>query len=298
MTDDQSISRLMSRIAPFMDDNGDDSCSTRAHGETNPKVTGGDGTERLLVTDGGLQVRSYEDVSSNDDLIREYSGDRKVYAYRDGDKYVTVLQNHDGTVQQVLTQPVEQRLIFRDDSFWVVPGNWDQKLIIDDPGGDRYAVYTLGVSSTAVLLTVPGNPEEESPDYHVEASGDLRVTYDDACDWEALESRLPEIRDRDSISAAAGEALDDLLDERDAFEREFTALVEKHAEVAVLDPHDASVPTLDGWTVEPWEESFRYDPVLTYTLNIRGDIRDEVAELLSAENIVPDAPTVRVSIDE
>lgn len=271
------------------DDNTEDPAMTESNtGETNT----------MAMTDGGTDdIRDSREVRHSDDEVRRYSADGHLYAYRDGDEHVVVSRGNDPGRRWTKRVPAERDAVLPNQHLWTVPENWDHRVNINGAAEARYAIYHIPATDVDVLVTVPNKNRLVDAWYGVQCVGTLTVTYDDDIGWNELAETIETVRDSEDVSDDVVHALETLHRRRQSVERTFAERVNTYAEEALFERAHEPL-SLDGWTVDPWGDSFHVDDLMQDVLDLDNETRDGVLYELSAATVIPQYPTVRVDVEE
>lgn len=270
-----------------------------AESDEEPTATDAD-SQPAIVADGGTdEIRSYDEVRHTDDEVRHYSADGRLYAYREDGEHVVVSRGNEPATRWVDRVPAERTAVLADEHLWTIPDNWEERVRITGADVSRYAIYQIPESGVDVLVTVPNKNHLVDAWYGVKSVGDLSVTYADACDWDRLEDLIGYLRDEDDVADDVVDALEQLSERREHFERTFAEDVGLYAEDALFEGPGSDVARLDGWEVDPWGDSWMADDrLLADVLDVDDDTLAQVAIELNRDHIVPAHPTVTVGVDD
>lgn len=249
-----------------------------------------------IVTDGGQDIRTRNEVQHTEDEVRTYSADGTLYAYREGDEHVVVSRGREARDKWTKRVPAERTAVVTGEQLWTIPDNWEKRLAINGAGSSRYAVYRIPETGVDVCVTVPSKNHLVDAWYGIRSVGGLSVTYDDSCDWDALDDCVEVVRDIDEVSDEVVDALAELSRRSDSFEREFEAEVNEFAEEALFETRTPGTPSIEGWTVDPWGDIFVVESLVGEFLDIGGETLEGVMMDLRNENIIPSYPTVKVDV--
>ena len=97
------------------------------------------------------EIRNRDDVRDSDVEVRRYD-DGTLYAYRDGDEHVVVLDGDESWTKRV---PAHRSATIPEERLWTVPDNWSAKLEVGGDDGRDYAVYRIPETEVDVLVSVP-----------------------------------------------------------------------------------------------------------------------------------------------
>jgi len=260
-----------------------------------PMTDGGE----VVEEDDGDDPKTLRELGGRhgDAVVRSYSADGTLYAYREDDEHVVVSNGREPGDKWTRRVPAERTAVTPGEHLWTVPGNWECRVTIDGAGASRYAIHHIPETDVGVLVSVPHKNHLVDAWYGVKSVGELTVTYADECNWDVLDDALG--RYGDEMDDDVREALERLLRRSTIFEHRLADSVDEFAEEALFERRDAA--SLNGWTTEPWGDH-RFDEdghLLGEFLGIDGDTLSAVRrELSDMGQVIPSYPTVEVGVDD
>jgi hypothetical protein len=248
------------------------------------------------TTDGGTDdVRDYDTVRHSGDLVKDYSADGRIYAYRDGEEHVAVSRGREPPTRWVKRVPAERTAVVPGEHLWTIPDNWEPRVIIDGAGASRYKIFRIPETGVDVLVTVPHNNHLVDAWYGVKRVGTLEVTYDDEIAWDELADLIEQREESGRVGDDVIGALETLHRRRRSFAQSFAEGVDMCAE-RVLFENGGEPVRISEWTVDPWTDTFPYDGVLEDVLDLDDETRDAARRELSEASLIPLYPEVRVDV--
>lgn len=264
-----------------------------------------------VVADGGIDVRSYQDLRHNDDLVREYSTPSELlYAYRDdvddSDKkyHIVVSRGNQPDTRWTKRVPAKRTYPVPGQKLWTIPDNWEPR-IYSKRDNIAYAIYHIPETDRWVKVSVPTNDWVVDAWYRVHSVGELTAGYvgDIAPAYEVrkLARRLEEEDDDPELA----EAFRNIADHWDLVERAFEEDLEFYNSGGIFEHTDADfdrgewLTVDDEWCYEPFDGwAFRPGAGLK-GIDWHGDItiRDVILEL-SWQDLLPKLYPLKLSIDD
>lgn len=249
----------------------------------------------------GREIRSREEVRNSETEIRRYRGGT-LYAYRDDDEHVVVLDGNESWTKRV---PARRTATIPDERLWTIPDNWTKKLEIANNDGREYAVFRIPETEVDLLVSTPVSVDANEAWYGVEAVGELRFSISDTLDQYGLSTGLTDLELEEDHNEDVLEALRRTERQWLTFKREYENYFEDNApeafwnEVKENDWDDRDrTPRIDGRSIDLWEELNDVNSLLVDALDIDEDISATVAELLVDVGAIPDVPTVELTVVE
>lgn len=288
-----------------------DSTFTTAHGlATHEGMVHSDDTDSQAVTDGGQEVRPAREARHSDDLVREYSADGSLYAYREGDEHVVVSRGRDYGDKWTKRVPATREGVVTGEKLWTLPDNWEHTVTV---AGEmiNYAYYRIPESGVDVKVSVPKNDHIVDCWYGVKAIGTFEIGYadenDDAFDHDAL-TNIAEWEERyDSfphkVSEEAQQLLERLADPDSAamwrLKREYRASVNEFAPEHIREMwDDVRRPGVSDYVFDPWDVQWELPPVIVEAFDVSFEVAREVAGALGEYSAILSYPKVRIGITE
>lgn len=252
-----------------------------------------------ILADGGEEIRAYRDVRHSDDEVRHYSADGTLYAYRDGDDHVVVSRGREPRDKWTERVPATRNAVVQGEHLWTVPDNWERKFRISGPAEAAYAIYTIPETGVDVLVTVPNKNFLVDAWYGVKTVGQLDFEFDGVLDREALTNAISECEGHDDIPADLLDALKTMEKRWSRFERKYLEDYDTWAEEAFWHSvGDDGRVTLDGWSIDPWQDIYDIIHYVMDICDIERDLAAEVSEVMREADAVSYYPNVRVTVRE
>lgn len=244
--------------------------------------------------------RSATELRRSEELVREYTADGHLYAYRDGDEHVVVSNGRDPGDVWERRVPAERTHIAPGEHLWTIPENWDVTFRVS--GG--YVIYHIPESDVDVMVSTPENCHLVDAWYGVKSVGDVSVVFDGELSRDRALAALKNAEEYDYVDASeeAIEALRELTKEYrwSSFERAFEESVAMFAPEAFDQWDDYSAPTLPIEGGHLWGDVYEFDAEVKESLP-KGytdmQVAREVAGLLQEERAVPNHPSVTYRMD-
>ncbi|WP_135306345.1 hypothetical protein [Haloarcula amylovorans] len=269
----------------------DESAEPNAGAET-------DGVAEIVADGGETDIRSKRDLGQSDELVREYSADGNLYAYREDGEHVVVSRGNEPATRWTKRTPAERTAVVPGQQLWTIPDNWDERARIKGNAEERYAIYSIPETGVDVLLQVAHKNHLVDAWHSIQSIGQLSVTYADSCDWDELADVIAAVQGIDAVDEFVVDALDRLARRSGRFEREFADAVDELAEDALFRSSHGDTVRLDTWTSEPWGDTFDVEDLVGDILGIDGETLEGVMRELNEANIIPRYPTVRIDVDD
>jgi hypothetical protein len=256
------------------------------------------------MTDAQTETKSLRNLGGRrgDAVIRSYSADGHLYAYREGDTHVVVSNGREPATRWTKRFHAERTDADIDvgETLWTVPDNWVREIEIERVNGGAHVIYTVPETGAVVRVSTPKNNHLVDAWYGVKAVG------------ETIEFELRDEPDADALDAAI-ERQEELLEPTDDphFERVVNALRELRKDFDTLNTAyreyvDESIDFLmDDWEPE-WDslpaDDHRFehvwgpeygvlmDDLLGYQLGIDEEIVRDVGDALVSEGTLARDP--------
>lgn len=126
-----------------------------------------------LVADGGIEdVKSKREARHDDSLVREYSADGHLYAYRDGDDHVIVSNGREPHTRWERVEPAIRRRLVPGQKLWTIPDNWELRIFSKRDDHARGLYFEVETELWADI-SIPTNNYLVDAWYSVQAVGAL-----------------------------------------------------------------------------------------------------------------------------
>lgn len=257
---------------------------------------------QTTTADGGTdtETKSLRDLGGRhgDAVLRHYSADGHLYAYRDGDKHVVVSNGRDRGDQWTERAPAERTGVKEDEHLWTIPENWEREIGIERVNGGPDVIYRVPETDDCVRVSTPKNNHLVDAWYGVKSVGDtLAWDLRDAPDANSLDDAIVRYEDRADERGDSDDYYRDVADglaavaehfeEFDAAYREAVEMSIPHLRGEMDDDH-ATLPVKDHRFEHVWGVGLDLDrdtPLAEWT-----DHPTEVAGVLVEEDVVTRYP--------
>lgn len=250
----------------------------------------------LAVSEGGAPSthQSLETARDSGGVVREYEGDGKLYAYRDGDEHVVVFEDEGGAgdaeTKRVTRVPAERWAVLHGERLWTIPENWVLRVGLKLSGTASVKIYQIPESGVEVAVSQPESEPIADGWYTVESVGETTVTVSDSVDYPRLEYYMSETAADEVRSANVLEVLDEINESA----VDFAARYEGY-------PEDVFWSRFEGTTIEgskldssiTWVDTAA---VVAEIVNADQAVSDKAAEVLHESGSVPRNPSLMVAV--
>lgn len=251
-----------------------------------------------FVPDGGEEIRDLQNdllqgSHEDDDLVRRYSADGTLYAYRDGGEHVVVSRGREAPHRWTKRVPAERTAVVEGEQLWTIPDNWTKKLTIRT-GETSSAIYRIPGSGVDVLVSIPSNTYLIDAWYGVKKVGQMEISFDeDEVDGDAFAEHIEgDTWDHPRFE----EVLDTVNREFHRFERELVDDINEFAEEMFWDSVGDHEPVVENYSVRADYDIYPVDEPLNRVFDFHPDLAKPVTEDLRESGAVPYYPTLEVAV--
>jgi hypothetical protein len=260
---------------------------------------------QTVAADGGLEIRSYDELRHSDGLVRDYRtppGDR-LYAYRtaDGQHHVVVSRGSEPATRWERRIPATVARPVPGQRRWSVPDNWEQR-VVSSRGDHSAGLYYVPESDVWARVNIPTNNWLQDAWYVVEAVGELAVNpVGELGDRRDVRQLADEMEENEHTYDAA--ALRDVARNWDEVEADLTMACDwvRGEGFDQLQSGDEAVHADRSWQIEfNRERVFRPGEAISRAVDLsQHDIPDGVLlDILRDAGLLPSHYRFELSLDE
>jgi hypothetical protein len=251
------------------------------------------------------EIESLEDLGGRDSdrVVRYYSADGTLYAYRDGDEHVVVSKGSEPADRWIDRVPRMRDAVLPGEELWTIPDNW--RLQYRDRQGEHRTdhVYYIPESDCYVRLSVPEKTHLTDAWYSVvEVGGEIEAELaETGVDRAALQDLAATLPDVDAVPEDVVDVIQRLADTPERLERAYADAMSDAVDELLHEDILGGMGALDGGVAHnPWRPTLNTDHIAKAADRNRadGDTYTAVDRELSEAGVLSPDPDVRVDIDE
>jgi len=257
---------------------------------------------RTATDDATEELLDKYDAKREGRLVRSYSADGHLYAYRDGDEHVVVSRGDEPRTRWTDRVPAERTDVDVGEHLWTIPENWEL-IARENRDAIAYGIFEVGGTDKLVKMSIPTNNWLVDAWYGVKRVGttltaDADGTLGTADGVRALADDL-ESDEIDHLDDP--EALRRVADHWDAVETELEMAEEHVADEGIEQQRPTPQPLhLDGWMTEFQVRVFKPGEAIDREVDL-SDLDTDTSLLLDTlrrDDLIPSHYRFRISLGD